>query len=77
MHWIVFDLCMHSFFCANRRGAGGAPDRLVGRTELNQFVEWSVWASFNYWKLRAPVIPTLYIYIRVEVRPCSNRIPRD
>jgi hypothetical protein len=30
MHWIVFDSCMHSFFCANRRGAGGAPDRLVG-----------------------------------------------
>jgi hypothetical protein len=55
---------------------------LVGRTELNQFVEWSVWASFNYWKSRAPVIPTIYIYIykiyiRVEVRPCSNRIPRD
>jgi hypothetical protein len=24
MHWIVFDSCMHSFFCANRRGAGGA-----------------------------------------------------
>jgi hypothetical protein len=22
---------MHFFFCANRRGAGGAPDRLVGR----------------------------------------------
>jgi hypothetical protein len=31
MHWIVFDSCMHSFFCANRHGAGGAPDRLVGR----------------------------------------------
>jgi hypothetical protein len=30
MHWIVFDSCMHSFFCANRRGVGGAPDRLVG-----------------------------------------------
>jgi hypothetical protein len=26
------------FFCANRRGAGGAPDRLVGRAGLNQFV---------------------------------------
>jgi hypothetical protein len=38
MHWIVFDSCMHSFFCANRRGAGGAPDRLVGRAGLNQFV---------------------------------------
>jgi hypothetical protein len=31
MHWIVFDSCMHSFFCANRRGTGGAPDSLVGR----------------------------------------------
>jgi hypothetical protein len=31
MHWIMFDSCMHSFFCANRHGAGGAPDRLVGR----------------------------------------------
>jgi hypothetical protein len=31
MHWIVFDSCMHSFFCANRRGAGGAPDSLFGR----------------------------------------------
>jgi hypothetical protein len=31
MHWIVFDLCMHSFFFANRRGAGGAPDSLFGR----------------------------------------------
>jgi hypothetical protein len=30
MHWIVFDSCMHSFFCANRRGAGGTPDNLVG-----------------------------------------------
>jgi hypothetical protein len=38
MHWIVFDSYMHSFFCANRRGAGGAPDRLVGRAGLNQFV---------------------------------------
>jgi hypothetical protein len=38
MHWILFDSCMHSFFCANRRGAGGAPDRLVGRAGLNQFV---------------------------------------
>jgi hypothetical protein len=38
MHWIVFDSCMHFFFCANRRGAGGAPDRLVGRAGLNQFV---------------------------------------
>jgi hypothetical protein len=32
----VFDSCMHSFFCANRRGAGGTPDSLVGRTGLNQ-----------------------------------------
>jgi hypothetical protein len=31
MHWIVFDSCMHSFFYANRRGAGGAPDSLFGR----------------------------------------------
>jgi hypothetical protein len=31
MHWIVFDSCMHTFFCANRCGAGGAPDSLVGR----------------------------------------------
>jgi hypothetical protein len=30
MHWIVFDSCMHFFFCANRRGAGGTPDNLVG-----------------------------------------------
>jgi hypothetical protein len=38
MHWIVFDSCMHSFFfCANRRGAGGAHDSLVGRAGLNQF----------------------------------------
>jgi hypothetical protein len=37
MHWIVFDTCMHSFFCANRRGADGAPDSLVGRAGLNQF----------------------------------------
>jgi hypothetical protein len=37
MNWIVFDSCMHSFFCANRRGAGGAPDSLVGRAGLNQF----------------------------------------
>jgi hypothetical protein len=34
----VFDSCMHFFFCANRRGVGGAPDRLVGRAGLNQFV---------------------------------------
>jgi hypothetical protein len=38
MHWIMFDSCMHSFFCANRRRAGGAPDRLVGRAGFNQFV---------------------------------------
>jgi hypothetical protein len=38
MHWIVFDSCMHSFFFANRRGADDAPDRLVGRAGLNQFV---------------------------------------
>jgi hypothetical protein len=38
MHWIVFDSCMHSFFYGNRRGAGGAPDSLVGRAELNQFI---------------------------------------
>jgi hypothetical protein len=25
----VFDSCMHSFFCAHRRGAGGATDSLV------------------------------------------------
>jgi hypothetical protein len=37
IHWIVFDSCMHSFFCANKRGAGGAPDSLVGRAGLNQF----------------------------------------
>jgi hypothetical protein len=37
MHWIVFDSCMHSFFYTNRRGAGGAPDSLVGRAGLNQF----------------------------------------
>jgi hypothetical protein len=37
MHWIVFDSCMRFFFCANKRGAGGAPDRLVGRAGLNQF----------------------------------------
>jgi hypothetical protein len=37
MHWIVFDSCMHSFFCANRHGAGDAPDSLVGRAGLNQF----------------------------------------
>jgi hypothetical protein len=56
MHCIVFDSCMHSFFCANKRGAGGAPDSLVGRAGLNQFTGRSAWASFNYWKLRAPVI---------------------
>jgi hypothetical protein len=38
MYWIVFDSCMHSFFCANKRRAGGAPDRLVGRVGLKQFV---------------------------------------
>jgi hypothetical protein len=25
----VFDSCMHSFFCAQRHGTGGAPDILV------------------------------------------------
>jgi hypothetical protein len=39
MHLIVFDSCMHSFFYANRRGAGGAPDNLIGRAGLNQFTE--------------------------------------
>jgi hypothetical protein len=30
---------MHAlFFCANRRGAGGTPDSLVGRAGLKQFV---------------------------------------
>jgi hypothetical protein len=38
MHWIVFDSCMHSFFALTDVGAGGAPDRLVGRAGLNQFV---------------------------------------
>jgi hypothetical protein len=37
MHCIVFDSCMHSFFCANRRGAGDTPDSLVGHTRLDQF----------------------------------------
>jgi hypothetical protein len=56
MHWIIFDSCMHSFFCANRRGAGGAPDSLVGCAGLNQFAGWSAWASFNYWSPRLPIV---------------------
>jgi hypothetical protein len=62
MHWIVFDSCMHSFFCANRRGSGGAPDSLIGRAGWTSLQGWSAWASFNYWKPRAPVI-YIYIYI--------------
>jgi hypothetical protein len=36
MHWIVFDSCMHSFFCANRRGPGDTRQPGWARW-LNQF----------------------------------------
>jgi hypothetical protein len=60
----VFDSCMHFLFCAHRRGRRWCnrwtgPVSVLGWTRLHG---WSAWASFNYWKPRAPVIPTLYIY---------------
>jgi hypothetical protein len=64
MYWIVFDSCMHSFFCANRRGAGGTPDSLFGRAG---------WTSLHSGRPGLPLtigspglplyLPYIYIYI--------------
>jgi hypothetical protein len=52
---------MHSFFA--RMGRMAHPTALLSRrVRLNHVAGWSAWASFNYWKPRAPVIPALYIY---------------
>jgi hypothetical protein len=60
----VFDSCIHSFF--TRMGRVAHPTTwLSQRVGLNHVAGWSAWASFNYWKPRAPVIPALYIYMCV------------
>jgi hypothetical protein len=41
---------------------------LSRRVGLNYVAGWLAWASFNYWKLRAPVLPALYIYIHIYMR---------
>jgi hypothetical protein len=80
MHWIVFDSCMHSFFCANRRGQVVRPTAWLGALGWTSLQGWSAWASFNYCKTRAPVIPALYIYIYIyiyasEEASCSTSSP--
>jgi hypothetical protein len=60
---------MHAFlFCAHRRGRGWCNRQPgpVGALGWTRLLGWSTWASFNYWKPRAPVIPAIYIYIYIH-----------
>jgi hypothetical protein len=67
----VFDSCMHSFFARTNVGRVAHPTAwLSRRAGLNHVAGWSAWASFNYWKHRAPVIP--YIYKGVPLIKATN-----
>jgi hypothetical protein len=63
---------MHAFlFCAHRRRRGWCNRQPgpVGALSWTRLQGWWTWASFNYWKLRAPIIPALYIYIYIYITP--------
>jgi hypothetical protein len=62
----VFDSCMHFFSARTDMGRMAQPTTLFSRRAgLKQVAGVTAWASFNYWKPRAPIIPAIYIYIYI------------